>query len=670
MDTAFPQAFDQLAYYGRVSTPHQKLEHQRESVLRFRDAHGLNIPSDRMFEDRARRHKAATEGEAMQQLMRLVERNAIDWIIIATFDRWGIEDPNDIFILRKMLSEHDVQLWSVADQLNVTGADDGDFFRVASNAVAATRYVSQMAEKNIQKMIWMAEQGWATTGNAPFGTDLVLHQLTDITQPLLRVIRLRFRPHLFKIIWYAKDGHTVEKEEVSEHMPPRDKKTTGYRYAHSDEEDRLKAVNLMFELYDQGMGFAEISENLWKQGFRHYDKPFGYHGVEVILSNSAYIGLPAWGKVGVGQYRHAINKQAQKPKRKSTDPITVKKTEDQYIYPIKPVFKSIVPEDLFNRVKAKLKERIHVNPSFGKRRTRNRANHPLNGKLVCPDCKKPMVLGSFMPTSGQKHRCFQCGTWRKTIRTQCHPNTVRWDLLDKATDALLQKVADRIEKVTTGDLNILQQEEWPLKTELGQLIFGIVGLKQIGENAYAGPVLPRGFDRKDPQVGRLTPDEMGYYFEEIFSEYDRTFQQNNAALRAELDQINVKLENIATQIEQGIPSATVRNRLNQRMAELETRKAELEPKLTPLTSKAKAIIDQLVALKDTIERADTAKRAALLDSFIEEVHPIFEVRQGKKRKAYVTGFKFIPRETAKKIMPEELEIGTIRRGTGSSPQPG
>ena len=81
-------------------------------------------------------------------------------------------------------------------------------------------------------------------------------------------------------------------------MPPRDKKATGYRYEPTVETRRLEALKLMFEMADAGVTHTDISARLWEQNFGHYTKPFGYHGVEAILSNSAYIGKPAWGKLG------------------------------------------------------------------------------------------------------------------------------------------------------------------------------------------------------------------------------------------------------------------------------------------------------------------------------------------------------------------------------------
>src|SRR5262249_35639122 len=100
-------------------------------------------------------------------------------------------DRDEIFIFRSKLREYDVQLYSVVDELNITAADDASFWRVAGAAEGATRYVSQQAEKNIEQMVSMGPQGWATTGTAPSGLDLVCSPVTDLTRALFRVVRMR-----------------------------------------------------------------------------------------------------------------------------------------------------------------------------------------------------------------------------------------------------------------------------------------------------------------------------------------------------------------------------------------------------------------------------------------------------------------------------------------------
>ena len=675
MNTDFPQPSDRIAYYGRVSTPKQKLEQQREHVLRFCEAKNLNLLPEMMFEDKEKRHKSAKRQE-FQRLLALCRAGKVDWIIIATFDRWGVADVDEFMEFRRELMKTETQLWSVVDSLNLTGCDDGDYYRIISLACAATRMMAMQAEKNILKMIEMAKNGWAATGNGPFGLDLVCYPVNDITRPLFRVVRLRFRPHLFKILWYTSDSRVVrdnngiitasnirtEKEETVNNMPPRDKKATGYRYEPTIMENRLKAVRLMFELYDEGMTFANISENLWKQGYGHYDKPFGYHGVEVILSNSAYIGLPAWGKLGVGAYRVCLDKQPTQYKRKKDDTIVLKKTEDQFIYPSHPLFNPVVPQDQFERVKKRLQGRGHVNEQYGKRRTRDKETHPLNGKLFCPDCNAPMVLGAFQPRVGQKKRCFVCGTYRKTIRTKCHANTVRWEMLDLATDELLAAVKDRIEMVEQGNVEELQQAAWLKMTELGQTITTIINEVEAKPRKLNGKSVYLFFGDQGHNMLLLA-----------FDLYAKDAMENMQPLKEELADIERQLDTIADELAKGIPSQHVRNNLNNKMTKLEARKAELEPKLVPLTDKATAIIEQLTAIKETVVTANRLHRANLLGAFIEKVVPIFEIQEkckDGKRRAYVRGFTFFPKEQASKVMPEAMKIGAIRTGTGSSPPRG
>ena len=85
---------------------------------------------------------------------------------------------------------------------------------------------------------------------------------------------------------------------------------------------------------------------------KHYEKPFGYHGVETILANPTYIGLPAWGKVGVGAYRILHGGGPVRVRRKPTDTLVVRKGEEQYIQPVRPVFAPIVPVELWQRVQS------------------------------------------------------------------------------------------------------------------------------------------------------------------------------------------------------------------------------------------------------------------------------------------------------------------------------
>jgi DNA invertase Pin-like site-specific DNA recombinase len=680
LDLARPQPIDRCAWYLRVSTPRQRLEHQREHVLRFCEQSNIHVLEGLRFEDKEKRHRSAKRQD-FQRLLDVVKAGQLDWIIICSFDRWGIADVDEFFEFRRLLLKHEVQLWSVVDQMNLTGLTEGDYFRIVAMAIGATKYVEQMAEKNILKMIEMAKQGWAATGNAPFATDLVCYPLHDLTRPLFRVVRMRYmRPHLFRILHYTLDSRverdhagiimphhlTVVSEEISERMPPRDKKTTGYRYEPSIEASRIRSVNLMFELYDSGMGFREIGRSLWKQGFKHYDKPFGYHGVETILSNPVYVGLPAWGKIGVGVYRILYNGGPVRVRRKTSDTLVVRKDEAQYIQPQQPVFLPLVPVHLWESVRARLKERAHTNPDFGKRRTKCRTIHPLNGKLFCPDCGEPMVLGSSMPAQGKrgkKTRCFNCGTYRRFSRLKCHANTVGWDRLDGAIEVLLETVKGRVDRFVSDPAKALREEKWSKECEFTRL------LCSIGEELETGSRGELAEYRKPP------PSADTRILDIVFETYNRIHVRKTQDLRQELEDIDQELMRIGNVLLEGIPSQTVKKRLFDRMAELEARKKIVEPQLVPLTARAETVIAQMEAIRGTIEGTERVARAQMLDSFIEKVIPHFDVEYvgpNRRRRAVLRSVKFIPRESgaARNVLTEAMEIGAAHTDRDSSPRPG
>lgn len=712
IDTGKPQPGDRCAWYLRVSTPKQKLEHQREHVLRACEEYAIDVPGEMRFEDKEKRHKSAKRQD-FQRLLDTVKAGRLDWILICSFDRWGVADVDEFFEFRRLLLKHDVQLWSVVDQMNLTGITESDYFRVVAMAIGATKYVEQMAEKNILKMIEMAKQGWAASGNAPYGIDLVCYPLSDVSKPMFRVVRLRYRPYLYRVLTYSKDSQVerdehgmivssrlaVAKEEVTERMPLRDKKATGYRYEPTIERGRIDAINLAYQMYDAGMGWSEVSADLWKMGHKHYEKPFQDHALETILKNPAYIGLPAWGKVGTGAYRVLLNGRPTRRKRKAADTVYLEKDVSEWVQPTRPLFFPLVSPDVWHRVQDRLARRGHVNSSFGKPKTRSTARHPANGKLVCPDCEAKMVLGSSCPAQGakgKKVRCFNCGTYRKNGRLQCHANTIGWDKIDRAIAELFQKVKDRIDGLTT-DVPLAKavlQEEWATKTDLGRIIRQIV-------NAYLSRCqFENGqLQASEEDTARLVEqlENRGEYIADMRNQssigmsdildlamewYAKDFSQNASALRDEAQEIDSQLARIAEAIAGGIPSQTVRAHLSKKMAALEERKKVIEPLLVPLTAKADVLLDQLKAIRQTIQSARRADTARLLDAFVERIIPIFDVKQGSngQRRAIVRGFEFHPRQDppATNILPQAtsvllrqpMENASSRTGTDSWPRPG
>lgn len=264
----------------------------------------------------------------------------------------------------------------------------------------------------------------------------------------------------------------------------------------------------------------------------------------------------------------------------------------------------------------------------------------------------------------------------------CYANTVAWAKLDAATNELLLQVADRIDAVEKGDLSRLQNEAWLRETDLGRIIDEIVSkteqilnshteTKRLSE--FLGIPIVKGFSLQsnlDHALDSPKGETIRPLLEIAFAIYGRQFEAEAARLRVELRAVEDELEGIALELPKQRSKPTIYERLERRAHELEIRKVEIEPRTIPLTVKARAILDQLAAIKRTIRDTEKARKGALLDIFLDRVIPIFEVKEvgaKKSRRAIVKGFKFFPKKGMENVMPQAMEFCDSRTGTDSSP---
>src|SRR5207244_200338 len=123
------------------------------------------------------------------------------------------------------------------------------------------------------------------------------------------------------------------RTETSSRMPLRDGKITGYRLVPSIEKKRIEAVRLIGELHVAGMLPGQIRKHLREHGHDHYGKPFQDNAIRTILTNPAYVGMPAWGKYAIGHYRQVFAKMSQKPpRRKRGEPTQYVKDRANFVF--------------------------------------------------------------------------------------------------------------------------------------------------------------------------------------------------------------------------------------------------------------------------------------------------------------------------------------------------
>ena len=89
-----------------------KARARRKHVVRFCEQANINVPKQARFEDKEKRHRS-DKRQDFQRLLNVAKARQLDWIIICSFDRWGVADVDEFFVFRRLLLKNDVQLWSV-----------------------------------------------------------------------------------------------------------------------------------------------------------------------------------------------------------------------------------------------------------------------------------------------------------------------------------------------------------------------------------------------------------------------------------------------------------------------------------------------------------------------------------------------------------------------------
>jgi hypothetical protein len=652
------------AFYGRVSTPKQKLEQQWTTVSRWCDETGVSIPASLRFQDKEKRHKSNKRKE-FQRLLKKCENGEVEWIVIAAFDRWGVADVDEFFEIRRKLRDSHVRLWSVQDRLDLTGCDDSAYFRIISLAVAATAQMKFYADRNIQKMIDMALNGWHASSNHPYGTDLLCCSLDDKSE-LFRVQQLT-KPvkgeggRSYKIIF--PDG----TEEITNRMPLRDCKKTGYRLTPSLDTTRIEAVRLIYELFDSKMNPRQISKHLWARGIGYFGRPFKDNAIWAILKQPAYIGRPAWGKYAVGAYKHVLNGISEEPvERKREDPINYEKDDAHRIYPKEPVFRpdTFMPVALFDRVQKQLRDR----PVENRPNRRNQANHPLNGKMFCPDCDAPMVIGSATARDGTIQKYFVCGTYTKFYYEKCNANSVRWDKLDRASTQVLDRAIVELAGLEMLDIEVLTNSK--LESELiessrraQRLLLDMA--KANGVDLSIAVELPCDPFSGDPEVIEQHRDEITRFVVQVIQKFKATCESTDAQRVKRLAVVEKEIDKLGGLLEDA-PSERLRKHWHERIKDLECERQQLEDDGGSLFDQWKLAVEHLKAVRTTLENTLRGMDAAVWNSFLEKVIPIMrveEMRNGQCRR-HVEGFRFVAKEAVKGVLFDALEICATRRGTG------
>lgn len=668
-----PQPGERVAFYGRVSQPTQKIEHQIVQGETFFNEKTIHVPDELWFIDKGgRRHKSEKRAD-FQRLLSLCQSGQLDWITVAQFDRWGVKDVDEFWKLRLDLKATGVRLWCIQDRLEMTSADQGDCWQIFAKAVANTASMESHADRNISKMVERALDGWHMSGSHPYGTDLVCCDL-DNKRPLFRVVQIgkytkNVSKNLYRILHYAEDGFTVSREEMSDSMPPRDCKKNGYRLAPTIATDRIETVRLIFELFDAGLDNGQIARHLDQAGITYFGKHWGWNTIDPILRNPAYVGRPAWGKTAKGYYRQVFGGKSEVPPKRSRDePLHYDKGVANYIYPRQPVFPptSFMPLDLWERVNSRLKEHRAVDRKGYK--TRDIAKHPLAGIICCPDCNKPMDIHSSA-AKGKDHpiRYFICSTYVRTRRKECRANSVMWRHLDAASDQVLERSKEKLKAlgmmpVNNLDLGKILSEERLLWPVIGRVFCDM--LRALGRTHFYTPVDPWNDSLEDVLAHKA---EVKAAFNEVYQAYQSHHEKMSGTSGNRIAEIESEIDRLGT-VAAETPSERQRQRYWQQTSELEAELARIRLGSVSLVDRLASMVRQANGLLQRLNQMQTANNAQLFRVFLAKIVPRFkriECKDGIER-SYVEGFQFVPKESLTDAIGGVMEIQDTRTGTDSS----
>jgi predicted site-specific integrase-resolvase len=648
-----PMPGQAVAFYARVSTSKQKLEHQREMVDRWLDHEGIHVPPEMRFEDKEKRHKSEVR-QGFQRLLDLAKAGKVDWIVVACFDRWGVATVDEFFAIRTILKEAGARLYSVQDQLDLTSAEEMSVMNIAMLAVAATTQMGFYGDRNVMKMVSMAQGGWHASKEHPYGCDLMCCTLAE-KRPLFRVHQVskdfeRKGPRVYKVFHYDGEGK-VTKEEILTKMPPRDCKQNGYRLVPSIDTERIETVKLIFELTDQGMMPREVGKHLHAMGRTYFGKHFGPHAVESIVTNSAYIGKPAWGKMAYGAYRQVFNMTSVRPKeRMAKEPRHAVKPKEHHVFALEPVFSpdTFISESLWLRVQERLAKK--TKREYTKRRA-SKTIHPLNGLIVCPDCGRRMVLNNSSSRKGERRNYFICGGYAKSGKIACKPNSITFVKINRAMAICWDQVNQKLKEL--GQIDFAKDDEQWIKE----------GHRRYKELATS--LLGIAID-----IGLLDEDD-----DVVFERYrmqSKERSERRESVQKRLVDIETKLIELAERIAE-TSSKTVRNALNAKAEQLEQERVQLERSSVSMVDRIRMIAAHSRALMQTLDDARKTREADVWDTFLDRVIPVFEVLPTTHRSAkrptqrLCTTFRFVPKKSANDVLPHVLEVVLARKGRGSSP---
>jgi site-specific DNA recombinase len=366
--------------YARVSSEEQVQGYSIQAQLRacreWAEKHGYRVVKEYLDEGYSASRNLDRRESFRDMLAEAASKaHPFDTIIVHKLDRFS-RDSLESFTSKAILKRHKVRLISVQEP--VVGSDAPEDAFMEHILVGMAEFYSKNLAREIKKgLTERIRQGF-----------------------------LVFRPP------YGYRRDVIEKREGQ-------KRTRTISRPVIDDA-AAAVVKRIFDLYDRGVGYKEITKMLNSDGLRTAQgNRFASNHIYWIVRNKAY--------VGVLEYNF---RQRYGP----VEPITI-----PGFYP------AIVDQQIFNRVE----EKLRLSATDWRNSYTNRTTYLLSGLVVCEACGR-RYLGTA--AKGGKFHYYSCGFYLKGGKKSCAARLINKNKLE---NAVLSKIQEEI--LTADNIRIYIQ---------------------------------------------------------------------------------------------------------------------------------------------------------------------------------------------------------------------
>src|SRR5579883_256147 len=434
-----------VASYIRRSDDKQKdsPERQRLMIGEFLKRKGWTLNREFPDIDGRNSRDLAYKRKEFQALLKAVQNDEFDAVVIDTQDRFGAADDIEFKHYLHIFRQHDCELWSCDSSQGEKGLlTSGEVGSLIITTVASSKSAAELhdyGKRQVSGKRVLAQRGDWQGGYVPYGFDVICLNTTSGNE-VWRVVIKRMVPTqgIWERIIVHPDGRQ-ERADGKDVFPTR-QSWERLVLAPSVIEERRETIQRIFSMFASGAWSIRGLCTLLNQ--QHVDPVYGEGWyptrLKPLLMNPVYyVGQTVWGKRSHGKNAWFVGGEYLIPPRKQGKPLTARPNKkDDWVFP--PPDTALISEELFKEVQTRL----------GGIKTKGRAirdeNLWLSGLLYCGHCGMKMTGWS---NQGYHYACQTYRKFGKNNPKGCRLHRTPHDLIESYLVRYLEELGPELRDI-------------------------------------------------------------------------------------------------------------------------------------------------------------------------------------------------------------------------------